>query len=289
MCSRWSVRARSRRPPSGRCSTRWTKARRTRFGEEWAHCRRQAASSPEQSCRFGTSVAGLSLRFAAQTSPCAANPMPGCGRDYGCSAPWHACRTVSIRLPDEGRPLIDDSDELRWLKDQQPHVDPPAAEATGWARTSSRARPAVVGAGVPRLATQARGRGVRPATERRRGETRSPLAGRGRRGGSAGRGRHRGHRHRRPARRLRPARPGAGVGRRPDPGPRGADRSAAHRRRHARFAHQRPHRRTRHEHPPRASPARTFIWTTAATTTHRRSRGFLRESRPARSTTRSRP
>jgi len=32
--------------------------------------------------------------------------------------------------------VIDDTDELRWLKDQQPHVDPPAAEATGWARTS---------------------------------------------------------------------------------------------------------------------------------------------------------
>jgi hypothetical protein len=32
--------------------------------------------------------------------------------------------------------VIDDTDELRWLKDQQPHVDPPADEATGWARTS---------------------------------------------------------------------------------------------------------------------------------------------------------
>ena len=32
--------------------------------------------------------------------------------------------------------MIDDTDEIRWLKDQQPDVDPPAAEATGWARTS---------------------------------------------------------------------------------------------------------------------------------------------------------
>ena len=32
--------------------------------------------------------------------------------------------------------MIHDSDEIRWLKDQQPRVDPPAAEATGWARTS---------------------------------------------------------------------------------------------------------------------------------------------------------
>jgi len=32
--------------------------------------------------------------------------------------------------------VIEETDELRWLKDQEPHGAPPAAEATGWARTS---------------------------------------------------------------------------------------------------------------------------------------------------------
>ena len=32
--------------------------------------------------------------------------------------------------------MIDDTDEIRWLNDQRPHLDPPTEEATGWARAS---------------------------------------------------------------------------------------------------------------------------------------------------------
>ena len=32
--------------------------------------------------------------------------------------------------------MIDDSDEMRWLRDQRPPVEPPSAETTGWARAA---------------------------------------------------------------------------------------------------------------------------------------------------------